>query len=142
MVKVAARIPWGDGRSCRRDRRDERLVDPGASAPQQRLDLGERCLDRMEIRGVARQEPETGPARLTRLADLLAVVLAQVVQDHNLTGLEGWSEDAPRRSRVAAAKCGDQCHRVKGARVDPSGVSNYLKSTGWGILGLTASGWR
>ena len=93
MSEPAGRILGCDGAEGGPDRRAVVVEGPGSGRTEERLHLREGFLDRIEIRGVARQEPETGPARFDRRPDRLAVVLAQVIHDHDLARLECRPQD-------------------------------------------------
>jgi len=53
---------------------------------EQRLELGEHLLDRVEIGAVRRQEQEMCPDLADRLADGFALVAAQIVEDDDIAG--------------------------------------------------------
>ena len=53
------------------------------------LDLGEGLLDRIEVRGIGRQEPEPGAGGPDGLTDGCGLVAAQIVHDHDVAGLQG-----------------------------------------------------
>lgn len=53
-----------------------------------RLEFGESHLDRIEIRTVGREEEEPGSALFDDLMRFLALVARQVVEDHDVAGIE------------------------------------------------------
>lgn len=61
-------------------------------APHPVLDLGKGLLDRIEIRGVWRQEPEPRAGSVDDLADSGRLVTAEVVRDDDVAGLENRHE--------------------------------------------------
>lgn len=52
------------------------------------LDLGEGLLDRIEVGGVFRQEPQPRPGRRDGIADGLGFVGTEIVEDDDVAGLE------------------------------------------------------
>ena len=71
----------GPGRSQERHQFRNRAVPIG---PEQFLELGERQLDRVEVRAVRRQEPQFAPGGFDRRAGVPALVRGPVVQDHDV----------------------------------------------------------
>ena len=56
------------------------------------FDLCESLLDRVQVRGILRQEPQAGPGSLDCLAHGIGFVRAKVVHDDDITGLERGDE--------------------------------------------------
>ena len=53
------------------------------------FDLGEGLLDRIEVWGIGRQEPQPCPGDADDLADGLGLVAAEIVHDDNVAGAQG-----------------------------------------------------
>lgn len=58
----------------------------------QRLELGEDLFDRVEIGGVFAQEDQLGAGRADGVADRLAFVAAEIVEDSDIARREGGQE--------------------------------------------------
>lgn len=56
------------------------------------FDLGKGLLDRIEIGGIGRQEPEPGTGRPDELAHERRFVTAEIVHDDDVAGPEHWHE--------------------------------------------------
>lgn len=61
--------------------------------PEPVLELGEDLLDRVEVRAVGRQEEAVGADGADRLPDSFALVAAEVVEDDDIAGPEGGSQE-------------------------------------------------
>ena len=108
------------------DARDEAIDGSCWFVSQQRLELGERHLDGVQIRAVGRQVEELGAAPRDSLADAGDPVGWQVVEHDNIAAFEGRAEDLmdvdpegisihwpvehPWRGHAAEAQSGDECH--------------------------------
>jgi hypothetical protein len=60
---------------------------------QERLELGESVLDRIEVGTVGREIEQLGAGRLDSSAYACAPVRSEVVHDDDVAGLELWNED-------------------------------------------------
>src|SRR5580765_8316873 len=60
---------------------------------QQVLELGEDLFDRVEVWRVFGQEEKLGTGRANELAYGFAFVTAEIVHDHDVTGMKRWDED-------------------------------------------------
>ncbi len=60
---------------------------------QQVFELGEDLLDRVQIRGIFRQEEQFGADRADKLARGLAFVAAEIVHDDDIAGTKGRKKD-------------------------------------------------
>ena len=69
------------------------LVSSRSDLSQQGLELGEDLLDWVEVWGVFRQEHEAGSDIPDRLPHRLSLVRAEIVEDHDVAGLEGRDEE-------------------------------------------------
>ncbi len=69
-----------------------RLNGPFGRVPQQRFELGEDLFNRVEIRGVGRQEAQRGPHPFDGGAHGRTLVAAQIVHDDDSAGGEGWQQ--------------------------------------------------
>lgn len=56
------------------------------------FDLGEGLLDRVEVRGIGRKEPETSTSLTDDLPDGIRLVRAEIVHDDDISRLEGWHQ--------------------------------------------------
>jgi predicted GNAT family N-acyltransferase len=74
VVEIAGAFGWGDGGEEAADGRPELLLGPRRGLAQQRLELGEQLLDRVEVGRVRRQVEERGAGRGDRLADAIDLV--------------------------------------------------------------------
>ena len=63
------------------------------SLAQQVLELGEDLFDRVEVWRVFGQEEKLGTGRANELAYGFAFVTAEIVHDHDVTGMKRWDED-------------------------------------------------
>ena len=70
-----------------------RLVASRSCLSQQRFELGEDLLDRIEVRRVFRQEDEARPNIADRLSHRLSLVGVEIVEDHDVARLEGRDEE-------------------------------------------------
>src|SRR5215210_4657304 len=68
--------------------RDELFAGTGTSLLENRLDLREGYLDRIEVRRVRRQEDDASCPRFDQLLNLLTFVGAQIIHDDHLPGLQ------------------------------------------------------
>lgn len=59
---------------------------------QQGLEFGEHHLDRIEIGAVRRQEEQMGAGIADGVARRLALVAAEIVEDDDIAGIEGWCQ--------------------------------------------------
>ncbi len=69
------------------------LVGSRSDFSQQGFELGEELFDRVEVRGVFRQEDEASSDVADRLPHGLAFVRAEIVEDHDIAGLERRDEE-------------------------------------------------
>src|SRR4051794_10235820 len=67
----------------------ERLEGARGRLAQERFDLGERHLDRVQIGRVLGEEQEPGAPRLERLCGASAFVDREIVRDHDIAGPKG-----------------------------------------------------
>src|SRR5204863_9765950 len=81
-------ILWGDRAEGGPDGGAMVFDGAGSAGAQGGLDLREGFLDRGEVGRVGRQIPELGAARFDRFPGTLAVVDLQIVDDHDLVGLQ------------------------------------------------------
>lgn len=88
------------------DARDEAIDGSCWIVSQQRLELGERHLDGVQIRAVGRQVEELGAARRDSLADAGDPMSWQVVEHDNIAAFEGRSEDLMDVDRKASPSIG------------------------------------
>src|ERR1700690_1040278 len=65
----------------------------GSDLSQQGFELGEDLLDRIEVGRVFRKEDKARPDIADRLPHGLSLVRAEIVEDHDVAGLEGWDEE-------------------------------------------------
>src|SRR5213075_740728 len=95
---------------------------------QQGLKLGEDLLDRIEVRAVGRQKEQLGADRADGTAHGFPFVAAEIVDDHDISGLEGGHEhlldigkealaidravDDARRIDPVGAQCGEEGERA------------------------------
>ena len=89
------------------DRVLERFVDAGAQSAQPCLELGERLLDRREVRGVGRQEEQLALTRGQGLADAGGFVGAQIVEHDDLP------RPQPRCSRLVQRVVAQQSNALE-----------------------------
>src|SRR4029079_17109883 len=92
MFEPAVDVGAGNGRQGGPGGGAEGVVGPGGGASEERLELGERLLDGVAVRGVGREVPEVGASGLDRSAGSVAVVGAEVVGDDDLARSEGRGE--------------------------------------------------
>ena len=78
----------GDGGEEAADGGPELVLGPCRGLAQERLELGEELLDRVEIGTVGRQIEERGVGRGDRLADAVDLVRGEIVEHHDVAGLE------------------------------------------------------
>ncbi len=98
---------------------------------QQVLELGEDLLDRVEVGAVGRQKEELGASGADRLADGVSLVAAEIVHDHEVSGLERGGQglldigaeslavdrpvDHARRIDPVVAECSEEGERAPAA---------------------------
>src|ERR1700694_5089963 len=78
----------------------EQLADCGAEGfngargafSQQVFELGKDLFDRVQVRRIFRQEEQLGAGGPNELAHGFAFVAAEIVQDDDVAGLQGWDE--------------------------------------------------
>jgi hypothetical protein len=70
---------------------------------EQRLQLGEQLLDRIEVGAVGRQEEQLGASLVDGLAHRLAFVAAEVVDDHDVAGRKRRCQDLLNIGEEASA---------------------------------------
>ena len=85
MGKPGGDIVVSNGLNGQADGLLEGLLGARSQAAQQRLELGERLLDRREIGRVRRQEEQLAAAGFYGLANAVSFVGAQLVQHHDLS---------------------------------------------------------
>ena len=88
MAEVVGTLGWRVGFQEAADGRPELGLGPGRGLAQQRLELGEELLDRVQIRAVRRQVEDRNAGRGDRLADAVDLVRCQIVEHHDVTGSE------------------------------------------------------
>ena len=69
------------------------FVSSRSDLSEQGLKLGEDLLDRIEIGRVFREEYQARPGVADRLPHGLSLVRAEIVEDHDVAGLEGRDEE-------------------------------------------------
>src|SRR5215211_4478651 len=84
----AAGIGSGDGVDGGGSGRDQAIGSALGGSSEALFDLGEGQLDRVEVRGIGRQEEEAATDRLDGRAGVRALMGAQVVQDDDLARAE------------------------------------------------------
>ena len=85
------------------------------------LDLGEGLLDRIKVGGIFRQEPQSGANRPDGIADGLGFVRAEIVEDDDVVGLEGWDQ--------LLADIGEEAFAIDGT-VEDAGRSELVAAEG------------
>ena len=93
MSKVVAALGRLETREGCADRGPQDLARATARLPEDRFQLRKRVLDRIQVRTVFRQKPETGPAVLNRPADRRTLVTRQIVHDDDVAGGQRRDED-------------------------------------------------
>jgi hypothetical protein len=93
MPKVVAAFVGAEARDALAEQRPERLDGPAARGAQDRFELGEAELDRIEVGAVRRQIPHRGAGGGEDLRDAADLVCAEVVGDHDVAGAQGRHED-------------------------------------------------
>lgn len=93
MLKVIAALGGLEARHRRADGGPQELSGATARLPQNRLQLGKRLLDRIQIGAVFRQIPETRARGLKRPPDRWTFVTRQVVHDDNVAGRQRRDQD-------------------------------------------------
>ena len=132
MADVVEAFGWGEGVEEATDREPEGFAGSFGGLAQERLQLGEGELDRVEIGAVGRQKEQVGAAGVNQLGDLRALVAGQVVEnegvawpefrDEHLTDVLG--EDRPvhraiEHERSEQALAGQPCK--EGGRLPMAG---------------------
>lgn len=90
--EVVAALLRREARECLADRYPEVRHRAGGRAPQQRLQLCEHLLDRVEIRAVGRKEEQPRSCGLDRVLHAGDLVGWQVVHDDDVVGLQHWDQ--------------------------------------------------
>jgi hypothetical protein len=88
VAEVVGAFGWRVGCEEAADAGPELVPGPGGGLAQERLELGEQLLDRLQIRAVGRQVEERGAGRGDRLADAGDLVGREVVEHHDVAGRE------------------------------------------------------
>ena len=83
----------GDGFEEAGDGGLDLLEAAGVGLSQQRLELGERLFDRVQVRTVGRQIEQLGAHRADRSADRWVLMAGQIVHDHDVAWSEGWDQE-------------------------------------------------
>jgi hypothetical protein len=125
MEEVCA-FGWEEAIEQVADAVDERIDGSGRFLAQQRLELGERHLDRVHVGTVGRQVEDLGATLGDCLANTCNLVRGQIVEDHDVAAPERGSEDVldvgseciaihrsvehPRRGHAGQAQPGDKGH--------------------------------
>ena len=86
MREPPARIGSGDREQGLGDGFKERLVGTGADAPEYGLQLGERLLNRRQIRRISRQEEELTPLSFDEFSYFISFMNTGIIHNHDLTG--------------------------------------------------------
>ena len=83
---------WDSGEEAANGR-PERVSGACRRLPEQRLELGEQLLDRVEVRAVGRQVEDRGAGFRDRLAHTIDLVGREVVEHHDVAGFEAWRQE-------------------------------------------------
>ena len=94
MGKEAVRIGGGDGIDGGSGGGEQSLGCAFRGGPKVLLDLGEGQLNRVEVRGVGRQEQETRPRSRHGLPGSFTLVRTEIVQDHDLPWAQAGRQNA------------------------------------------------
>jgi hypothetical protein len=73
--------------------RDDTIECSGSRRSEERLELGERLFDRIEVRTVGRQKPDLRADGFNRGADLRLFVHHEVIEDDDIAGSERRRQD-------------------------------------------------
>ena len=93
MGKPPTRIGSGDREQSLSDSVNQGLVSARPHAPEIGLQLGERFLNRREIRGVGRQKQQLAAFGFNRLSHPSALMDTQVIHDDDLPTVQAGGED-------------------------------------------------
>ena len=114
MTDVIGTFSGREELECGGDQRAHLVEVTRPRGAQERLQFGERELDRIEVRAVRRQEAEVCADAFDRDAHLWLFVDRQVIQDDDLTGPQRGHEDLLHR--------GEETRAVDGAVKDGGGA--------------------
>ena len=103
MPKVVAALGRLETRETRTDRGPEHLARTTACRPQDRFELRKRVRNRIPIRTVFREKPETRPDVFNRATDRRTLVTRQVVHDHDVAGRQRRDQDLLDRGQETRA---------------------------------------
>ena len=88
MAKVICAFGLREAVEDLRDGLEDARFGSRCGFAQQRLEFGEDHLDGVEVRRVGRQEEEPRTSFADRGADSMALVAAQIIDDHDVAGLQ------------------------------------------------------
>ena len=110
MAKPGLGIATGDGLQAIGDGRLQRWAGAGVGLTQAGLELAEGVLDGGEVRRVWRQEADLAACRFNELPNPQMLVHAEVVTEHDLSGMQGGEQDLTHE-QVPDLAIGRPAHR-------------------------------